>query len=89
MTSVLLRTQPELFHRRCSRSLSSPVPTLKRLSTAFPRAKPSTFANAPWPSVFPEDALLVETKATNTRENIEFTRALLLDHGLAPDSVLA
>ncbi|SRR5712692_11160938 len=36
----------------------------------------------------PEDAILVETKATNTRENIEFTRALLLDRGLAPDSVL-
>ena len=36
----------------------------------------------------PPDAILIEPNATNTKENIEFTHQLLLDHGFDPRSVL-
>ncbi|MEU2058966.1 YdcF family protein [Streptomyces sp. NPDC013455] len=36
----------------------------------------------------PADAILVEPKARNTGENIEFSRALLADQGIAVSSVL-
>ena len=36
----------------------------------------------------PPEAILVEPSATNTRQNIEFSRKLLADHGLHPRSVV-
>ena len=36
----------------------------------------------------PESALLLETRSTNTAENIDFTRALLAERGIRPRSIL-
>jgi uncharacterized SAM-binding protein YcdF (DUF218 family) len=36
----------------------------------------------------PPEAILVEGKATNTSENIHFTRRLLADYGIEPDSAI-
>jgi len=36
----------------------------------------------------PPDAILVEPRATNTRQNIEFSRCLLADRGIDPESAI-
>jgi uncharacterized SAM-binding protein YcdF (DUF218 family) len=36
----------------------------------------------------PPEAILLEPRATNTRENIEFSRQLLADHGIHPESAV-
>ena len=36
----------------------------------------------------PAEAILIEPRATNTRENIEFSRQLLADHGIQPESAV-
>ena len=36
----------------------------------------------------PPEAMLIETRATNTRENIEFSRQLMADHGIHPGSAV-
>ena len=36
----------------------------------------------------PPEAILIEPRATNTRENIEFSRQLLADHGIHPESAV-
>lgn len=36
----------------------------------------------------PPEVILLEPRATNTRENIEFSRQLLADHGIQPESAV-
>ena len=36
----------------------------------------------------PPEAILIEPRATNTRENIEFSRQLMAEHGLQPESAV-
>jgi DUF218 domain len=78
----------ELFHRDMFPLLVFTGANSQTTVDRFPQGEAIHFRQRALALGVPEDALLVETKATNTRENIEFTRALLLDHGLAPDSVL-
>ncbi|MBE1876615.1 YdcF family protein [Myceligenerans pegani] len=52
----------------------------------FPRGEAVHFAERAEALGVPADAILVETKATNTSENFTFTRELLLGRGLDPRS---
>jgi hypothetical protein len=77
-----------LFHQGMFRLIvftgaNSPT-TLDR----FPQGEAVHFCQHAIDLGVPEDAILVETEATNTRENIEFTRRLLLRHEVDPDSAL-
>src|SRR4030088_1028853 len=78
----------QLFHRGMFPLLVFTGANSQTTVDLFPQGEGIHFRQRALTLGVPENAILVETKATNTRENIEFTRALLLDHGLAPDSVL-
>jgi uncharacterized SAM-binding protein YcdF (DUF218 family) len=78
----------ELFHRGMFPLLVFTGANSHTTVDLFPKGEAFHFRQHAVALGVPEDAFLVEARATNTRENIEFTRALLLDHGLVPDSVL-
>ncbi|MCW2916221.1 MAG: hypothetical protein JWN52_4289 [Actinomycetia bacterium] len=48
----------------------------------FPRGEAVHYAEHATELGVPADAILIEPKATNTGQNIEFTRKLLADHGI-------
>jgi hypothetical protein len=52
----------------------------------FPQGEAVAFADRATELGVPRDALLVEPRATNTGENITYTRQLLIDHGHRPQS---
>ena len=78
----------ELFHRGMFPLLVFTGANSHTTVDLFPKGEAFHFRRHAVALGVPEDAILVEARATNTRENIEFTRALLLDHGLVSDSVL-
>jgi len=78
----------ELFHQGMFPLLVFTGANSQTTLDHFPQGEAFHFRQRALGLGVPEDVILVETKATNTRENIEFTRALLLDHGFVPDSVL-
>jgi DUF218 domain-containing protein len=52
----------------------------------FPGGEALHYRNRATELGVPPEAILVEPDATNTRENIEFSRQLLADHGIHPES---
>lgn len=52
----------------------------------FPQGEAVAFAERAEALGVPRDAILIEPRATNTGENVTYTRELLTAHGLAPDS---
>ncbi len=54
----------------------------------FPRGEAVHFRERALELDVPDEAILVEPKATNTGENIEFTRQLLIESGIRARSVL-
>ncbi|QGK72471.1 YdcF family protein [Allosaccharopolyspora coralli] len=54
----------------------------------FPRGEAVHYREHAMTLGVPEDAILVEPDATNTGENITFTRQLLVEHGIRARSVL-
>lgn len=54
----------------------------------FSETEALRFAKAAMACGVPEEAILLESKSTNTRENIEFTRALLTEKGIEHRHIL-
>ena len=57
-------------------------------ATRFSRSEAETFAGVAVASGVPREAILLETRATNTGENIVFTRELLAVRGMHPRRVI-
>ncbi len=55
-----------------------------RLTEAWPKTEAETFAEIAVKMGVPEDKILIENKATNTGDNIQFTKDLLVKKGLKP-----
>ncbi|GAA0536761.1 YdcF family protein [Saccharopolyspora thermophila] len=78
----------ELFHREMFPIIVFSGANAPTTVERFPRGEAVHYREHALELGVPDDAILVETKATNTGENIEFTRALLADRGLTVRSVI-
>jgi uncharacterized SAM-binding protein YcdF (DUF218 family) len=58
------------------------------LATGWTRPESEVFADAAVALGVPRDAILLESRALNTAENIRFTRQLLLERGVQPRNLL-
>ncbi|APU15198.1 DUF218 domain-containing protein [Actinoalloteichus fjordicus] len=54
----------------------------------FPRGEAAHYREHAVSLGMPQDAILVETQAGNTSQNITFSQAVLAEHGIRPRSVL-
>ena len=54
----------------------------------FTKSEAETFADVAIAKGVPREAILLEPRSTNTGENIQFSRALLAEHGLDPQSFI-
>ncbi len=54
----------------------------------FVKSEAETFADVAIAKGVPRDAILLEPRSTNTGENIQFSRALLAEHGLDPQTFI-
>lgn len=54
----------------------------------FTKTEAETFADIAIARGVPREAILLETRSTNTGENIQFSRALLAEHGLDPQTFI-
>ena len=79
----------DLFHRKLAPRvvLSGGIGT--RLAGPWVRPEAEMFAEVMRARGVPESALLLETRSTNTGENVRFTRELLAEQGLSVRSVIA
>lgn len=60
----------------------------RNTSTMWTESEAERFGRIALAEGVPESALLLETKSTNTAENIAFTRSLLAERGIAVTSIL-
>jgi uncharacterized SAM-binding protein YcdF (DUF218 family) len=58
------------------------------LATAWPKTEAEMFADVAEGCGVPREWMLLETRATNTAENIRFTRALVRERGIQPRDIL-
>ena len=58
------------------------------LATAWPKTEAEMFADVAEQQGVPRDCILLETKATNTAENIRFARQLLSSNGVRPRNIV-
>lgn len=54
----------------------------------FTKTEAETFADVAIAQGVPREAILLEPRSTNTGENIQFSRALLAEHGLDPQTFI-
>lgn len=59
-----------------------------RMTQDWPETEADAMARIAREAGVPEDCILIENRATNTGENIRFSRALLAEAGLAPASAI-
>ncbi len=58
------------------------------LATSWPKTEAEMYADVLVGRGIPADRILLETQATNTAENVRFTRRLLEERGIRPNSVV-
>ncbi len=58
------------------------------LATSWDRSEAEMYAEVAIRNGVPSDRIVLETRATNTAENIRFTRALLQDRGALPRNIV-
>jgi uncharacterized SAM-binding protein YcdF (DUF218 family) len=58
------------------------------LATAWPKTEAEMYADIAEQAGVPRDRILLETRATNTSENVRFSRDLLASHGLRPRNIV-
>lgn len=78
----------KLYHEGLFEVLVFSGATNPTLTDKFPRGEAVHFRERAVDLGVPEDAILIEPRATNTGQNITFSRELLADLGLVPSSVL-
>lgn len=79
----------DLFHRGLAPRVVVSGGLGRLTTTMWTRPEAEMFAEVLRQRGVPESALLLETRATNTGENIRFTRQLLAERGLAVRSAIA
>jgi uncharacterized SAM-binding protein YcdF (DUF218 family) len=77
----------ELYHRGMFPRIVFTGANAPTTVERFPRGEASHYRDHALELGVPDDAILVEQRATNTGENIEFTRALLHDLGVPASSI--
>ena len=78
----------ELFHQGFAPMIAFSGGT-GRLTQSWTKSEAEQFAARARLLGVPDEAILIESRSTNTGENIRFTRGLLLEKGLSPNSILA
>lgn len=78
----------ELFHRKMFPLIVFTGATTPTTAERFPRGEAVHYREQAIELGVPPETILVEPRATNTTQNIQFARELLHDHGLHPDSLL-
>ncbi len=58
------------------------------LATGWEKTEAEMFADIAVERGVPRERILLENRATNTSENLRFTRALLEEHGIAPRNIV-
>lgn len=79
----------ELWHRGVAPLIAVSGATGRNTRGVLRRSEAELFADTARAHGVPADAMLLETRATNTGENVLFTRALLADRKTDPKRVLA
>lgn len=77
----------ELYHQTMVRRVVFTGANAPTTLEKFPRGEAVHFRERALELGVPDEAILVEPRATNTGDNIDFTRALLRQHGIVPSSV--
>ncbi len=78
----------ELFHQGLAPMILFSGGT-GRLTEGWTETEAEQFAARARELGVPDDAILIEKRSTNTGENIRFSREILLENGLFPNSILA
>jgi uncharacterized SAM-binding protein YcdF (DUF218 family) len=78
----------QLYQQRLFPTLVFTGGQSRSTAARFPRGEAVHYREHAMELGVPDSAVLVEPRAANTGQNIEFTRELLADHGVAVDSVL-
>lgn len=79
----------ELWHRGVAPLIAISGATGRNTRNVFRRSEAELFADEARRCGVPEDAILLETRATNTGENVRLTRELLRAKNLSPGRILA
>lgn len=82
------RVAVDLYHRGMFPLLVFTGARTPRSADRFPRGEAVAYREYAVAAGVPPEAVLLEDRATNTYENIVFSRRLLADHGVRPRSVL-
>lgn len=82
MTSASPRTLPSCTTRECSPLIVFTGANAPTTIERFPRGEAVRYREHALELGVPDEAILVEPAATNTGENVEFTRELLTDRGI-------
>jgi uncharacterized SAM-binding protein YcdF (DUF218 family) len=78
----------ELYHQGLFRQIVFTGANAPTTVDAFPEGEALGYRDHAIASGVPAEAVLVEPEATNTSENLEYSRNLLVGHGVEPTSVL-
>lgn len=78
----------ELYHKGLFKQLVFSGATSPTTRARFPRGEAVHYREHAISLGVPDDAILVEPEATNTGQNISLSRALLVDAGVVPETVL-
>jgi uncharacterized SAM-binding protein YcdF (DUF218 family) len=80
-----------LWHRGFGRTLvcsGGVAHTGDLLSTGWDRTEAEMYADIAMGRRVPRENILLETRSTNTADNLRFTRALLYEHGIHPNRIV-
>lgn len=77
-----------LYHKGLFRTLLFTGATSPGTVDRFPRGEAVQYAEEARALGVPDDAIMIEPRARNTGQNIEYSRAVLREAGIAADSIL-
>ena len=84
----IARRAAELYHQGYAPKILFTGGLGRNTKTLFPEPEAVKFARVAMECGVPEEDIILEDKSTNTKENIEFTRDILMSQGIAHDHVL-
>lgn len=84
----IARRAAELYHQRYAPKVLFTGGLGRNTEGLLPESEAVRFAKVAMECGVPEEDILIEDKSTNTKENIEFTRQLLMEQGLPHDHIL-
>ena len=84
----IARRAAELYHQGYAPRILFTGGLGRNTKTLFPEPEAVKFARVAMECGVPEQDIILEDKSTNTRENIEFTREILVSQGTPHDHVL-